>query len=1314
LKRYGFIFFILLLSQIAAAYTRITTSSGQNPKWSSMPISYWINEKGLPGISNGSDMAAVQASFRTWENIQTASIQFTYKGTTPAATVGRDGQNVVTFIDTSAPLGSSIIAATFSFFKTENGRLLFDESDIAVNPSMDFSASGETNKFDIQSVLTHEVGHLLGLDHAGLISSVMVPFGAPSQLDQRTLAYDDIAGVIEIYPNPSTLPATGQIRGMIQADAGPIFGAHVVAVDSNGTAVVSTLSQRDGSYVLRFVPPDTYRVYAEPLDGPVTKQNLGGGSNGFFSSIKTNFGTTYFGNVSMLADAATIDVAPNAVATADVQTFPASASGLNLTRPAFGIRISRGRTGTLTVGGVDITDGIVVTGSNPGLQFGALTFGGRVSSTAPTSVSMRLTLSPSTPLGPKNLAVNRGTDASIVSGAFVVTDSLPSVISANPSAGPIEGGTIVTIGGTNFRSGAQVYFAGLAATDIRVVDASTIHAAAPANTPGGVNVVVVNSDGTWGVGSQVFTYVSQSPTISRVSPLSGPPATQVLIEGDHFDTRVRNIEVQFNGFSARVTSASVNAITAIVPFGATTGPITVTLFGQTANGPVFTVTASAPSSNSAGPTFQFVDASSGNGGTALTFGNNDDAIASVNLPFNFILFRDIYLADSSISVAINGYLSLEPLSVDEFENASLPSKTVSRPGGSVGTVPPSLIAPFWDDLIMHPDSAITTKTIGSAPNRQFVIEWSNMSILDENGTDLNANLTFEAVLYEGTNDIQFLYRSMAGPRSDGIHATVGAQNLRRDTAIQSSFNQPVISTGYFVTYHFQSGRYSAAAPDQTPPAKPVVTDEGPVTSNGTQLAASWTSDGSGPAIREYRYAIGTTAGGTDVRPFTSTTQNSVVVTGLTLRAGVTYYFAVKAISVAGLESEIGVSAGVHFDPAYQPQVKIIPSSPENNTEFTGIAFLALNATSVVLKAMDGSGNLISGSGIRNPVTISLTAGQQYAKLVSELFGVQSFDGWIEADASAPGLGIFVATGSRDLQHLDGNAVRDPSSDFVLFHPGASAILVNPSVRIANVTLTEFGTGRNQSLTIPPRGRSITTLTGVVRVQSSEALAAVERLYAPGKPTISAAVPVSESQAILVFPHAATGGGYSSTLSVVNLGRVPQTLTVTFGTSSASLQLDSNAATRLSIAQLLHLPVDSVRTDAVRVSTMSPFGSNASVIGVLDLENPADAVPIGARPAASNCTLPYVANGNGFFTGLAFATGAVAAKITIEVYSRSGGTPLSATMNLDANRQLSRLLSELVPASANQAGGYIRIHSDQPIWSWEIYGTSQAIASGPPL
>jgi hypothetical protein len=1273
-----------------------------------MPVSYWINEKGSSQITNGSEFAAVQAAFQTWANVPTANVQLVYRGTTSASSVGLDGINLISFADTTTPLGSSTIAATYSFFRNEildDGliHLVAGEADIVFNPALPFSTSGEQNKYDIQSILTHEIGHFLGLDHSALISSVMGPFGTTSVLDQRTLAYDDVAGISEIYPAAST-QAFGRIQGTVRSGTAPIFGAHVLAIDGNGTVLVSTLSQSDGSYVIRFLPPGVYRVLAEPLDLPVTRDYLGG----FYAGIRTDFGSTYFGNVSTLADATRVTVAANSNVTADISTIPKGTTGLNLTRPAFGIRISQGKSSSLTLGGEDLSTGVGFTVSNPGLFLGPPSFGGRISSVASTSATMDYSVSPNMQLGPKNITVNRGTDSSVLTGAVVITPPAPGLVTVTPSNGPVAGGIDVTVTGSNFRDGAQVYFGGLASAAVTVIDAGTLVATAPSNAPGLTNVVVVNADGTWGVASRAFAYNALPPVITNVTPLNGAPATVVTIEGANFDSVVQNIVVFFNQTSARVISASPKSISAIVPYGATTGPITVTVFGQSATGPIFTVSPVPISTNLAPGSFNFIDASVANGGTNLGFSNIDDSVVLAPLPFTFSLFRDIYLPGSQIAITTNGYLSLESLSTAEFQNASLPGTNVTRPSGTIGVVPPSLIAPFWDDLVMRPTSTITTRTIGNAPNRQFVVEWSDMSILDEDGNDQNASLTFEIVLYEGSNDIQFLYAKMTGPRSDGSSATIGFQDLKRVSAIQAGFNQPIISSQLFKTYHFNNGSYVEVAPDSTPPSTPVVIDEGVLTANRTQLGASWTAADPESGVHEFQYAIGTTPGGIDVKPFTSTTQTSVILPGLNLQSGTTYYFAVKAINGVGLSSAVGISDGIRFDPSYQPQIKIIPSAPLNNSEYSGLALLAPTAMTVVLRAYDASGSPVLGNGVRNPATINLAAGQQYAKLVSELFGLQTFDGWIEVESSASGLGIFTATGAWDMSTLDGSVPRDASSDFVLFHSGASAIFVNPSPRMANVTMTSLSTKSVQSFSIPPRGQLVNTLPGTVRVQASEALAAIERTSSTGKLAINAAVPVSEAQANYVFPHAVVGGGYTSTLTLANVGTSSEAVTYSFGGSSASVTLDANSSTRISVPS----------TASLSTGAITGFASGAfttpTIVGVLDIENATDPVTIGLRPAATDFVFPHVANGNGLFTGLALATGNSGARITIDVYDPSGNTSKSATITLTANQQLAKLVSELVSGTATQVGGYIRIHSDQPIWAWEIYGSGQVMASGPPL
>src|SRR5262249_22268617 len=152
----------------------------------------------------------------------------------------------------------------------------------------------------------------------------------------------------------------------------------------------------------------------EPLDLPVVKENIGGGTNGFFAGVRTDFGSTYSGNVSTLSEAQPVGVAPGSTAVADILTLPKGTTGLNLTRPAFAARLPRGSTGVLTVGGEDITPGLSITASNPELVLGLPTFGGRISAVASTSAVMDYSISPTIPLGPKNIAVNRGADASIL------------------------------------------------------------------------------------------------------------------------------------------------------------------------------------------------------------------------------------------------------------------------------------------------------------------------------------------------------------------------------------------------------------------------------------------------------------------------------------------------------------------------------------------------------------------------------------------------------------------------------------------------------------------------------------------------------------------------------------------------------------------------------------------------------------------------------------------------------------------------------------------------------------------------------------
>ena len=96
--------------------------------------------------------------------------------------------------------------------------------------------------------------------------------------------------------------------------------------------------------------------------------------------------------------------------------------------------------------------------------------------------------------------------------------------------------------------------------------------------------------------AEVFIDVGvATPSITSLSPASGSVGTAVTINGANFGATQGTSTVRFNGIGAAITSWSATRIVAVVPSGATTGPITVTVGGVASNGMSFTVATGLPS-----------------------------------------------------------------------------------------------------------------------------------------------------------------------------------------------------------------------------------------------------------------------------------------------------------------------------------------------------------------------------------------------------------------------------------------------------------------------------------------------------------------------------------------------------------------------------------------------------------------------------------------------------------------------------------------------------------------------------------------------
>jgi hypothetical protein len=195
---------------------------------------------------------------------------------------------------------------------TQLGQILdadtyFNPSDSQVTFATPAALSSFPNPYDLESVLTHELGHQLGFGHSAVWSAMMYPYAplpgtftgirpTTEQLD-APLGDDDRTGLRVLYPNSGDAIQVGIIRGRIlpanplSLPASPlgvsgIFGAHVVAVDqSTGAVIAATIGgwscsalgpvQFDGSYEIDHLPVGrSYIVYAEPLDGAVTPAQI--------------------------------------------------------------------------------------------------------------------------------------------------------------------------------------------------------------------------------------------------------------------------------------------------------------------------------------------------------------------------------------------------------------------------------------------------------------------------------------------------------------------------------------------------------------------------------------------------------------------------------------------------------------------------------------------------------------------------------------------------------------------------------------------------------------------------------------------------------------------------------------------------------------------------------------------------------------------------------------------------------------------------------------------------------------------------------
>ncbi len=161
----------------------------------------------------------------------------------------------------------------------------------------------------------------------------------------------------------------------------------------------------------------------------------------------------------------------------------------------------------------------------------------------------------------------------------------------------------------------------------------------------------------------------------------------------------------------------------------------------------------------------------------ITAGNlaGDDYTQSLNLGFTFHFYGNAY---TTCAASTNGLLTFGSESAS-YTPQRIPSNTSPR----------NFVAPFWTDLVKGSSSNILYATRGSAPNRTFIIEYQDM----EEYANSAARVSFQVILYEGSNVIEIQYKKLTG-FSANRNVTVGIRDNGTINGIEYKWGTDRVST----------------------------------------------------------------------------------------------------------------------------------------------------------------------------------------------------------------------------------------------------------------------------------------------------------------------------------------------------------------------------------------------------------------------------------------------------------------------------------------------------------------------------------------
>jgi parallel beta-helix repeat protein len=432
-----------------------------------------------------------------------------------------------------------------------------------------------------------------------------------------------------------TIASDSQINAMVPTGAG---SGPVSVTTPTGTALSSS------TFTITVITPGPSISGFSPASGPVGTLVTIGGAN-LTGATAVSFNGTPVTAFTVISDSqitATVPTnattGPIGVTTPNGSTTSSSPFTVTTTPAASisGFSPTLGPAGTVvTIDGTNLSGVTAVTFYNGAAAAGfTVVSDSELTATVPTAART----------GPISVTVAGSPVTS--SGSFSVTTAspnAPSISGFSPSSGPV--GTVVTVSGSNLSGASAVRFGGAPASSYTVDSDSQVTATVPTYALTGP-IAVTTPAGT-ATSSSSFTVAMSVATISAVSPSGGPVGALVTITGSSL---TGTTSVAFNGTSAAYTVVSDSQLTATVPDGATSGPLTVT----TLAGPAVYLTR-----NGEAPSFAIMPAissfspTSGLAGVSVTI-NGSGFTGATSVAFNGTSAAFTPVSDSQLTATVPG------------------------------------------------------------------------------------------------------------------------------------------------------------------------------------------------------------------------------------------------------------------------------------------------------------------------------------------------------------------------------------------------------------------------------------------------------------------------------------------------------------------------------------------------------------------------------------------------------------------------------------------------------------------------------------